>query len=66
MFFKIKFLSSFVPFPNNVLNILNDCDFFFKLGRRGIWREHCSKKWLQPGFSVDLIKGLQMSRAKSK
>jgi hypothetical protein len=34
--------------------------------RRGIWREHSSKKWIRPRFSVDLIKGLQMSRAKPK
>jgi hypothetical protein len=34
------------------------------LSRRGIWREHSSKKWIRPRFSVDLIKGLQMSRAK--
>jgi hypothetical protein len=27
--------------------------------RRGMWREHCLKKWLRPRFSVDLIKGLQ-------
>jgi hypothetical protein len=34
--------------------------------RRGIWREHSSKKWFRPRFSVDLIKGLQMSREKPK
>jgi hypothetical protein len=34
--------------------------------RRGIWREHSSKKWIRPCFSVDLIKGVQMSRAKPK
>jgi hypothetical protein len=37
-----------------------------QLERRGIWREHSSKKWLRPRFSVDLIKGLQMSREKPK
>jgi hypothetical protein len=27
--------------------------------RRGICREHSSKKWIRPRFSVDLIKDLQ-------
>jgi hypothetical protein len=36
------------------------------VNRRGIWREHSSKKWIRPRFSVDLIKGLQISRAKPK
>jgi hypothetical protein len=53
---------------NHILQII--ILFFNKIivrfTRRGIWREHSSKKWIRPRFSVDLIKGLQMSRAKLK
>jgi hypothetical protein len=51
-----------VSFDNSNVSILAE-DWPY---RRGIWREHSSKKWLRPRFSVDLIKGLQMSRAKPK